>query len=643
MNNAEINISKELIEQSLDGIIISDEHGNIATWNSSMESITGIQKHDTIGKPLWEVQSRLIPVEQKTPELLEQLQSGLKNILELKMDWPGESREQMIACTDGTRKTVQDSSFIIKTNTGMFFGSIIRDITDRKLKEEEIKASEDKYRLLVENLNEGIWYIDKDSHTTYVNQHMAEMLGYTVEEMQGKHLFSFMDERGVELAKYNLERRQKGIKEQHEFEFVRKDSKRIFVQLETAPIIDNKGQYNGAIAGAQDITAKKISDEEHRQYELRLQQTQKLESLGLLAGGIAHDFNNLMGGIFGYMDMAREETKEGKVTSYLSKAMNTIDRARGLTAQLLTFAKGGAPVQQIGNLFPFVQETAKFALSGANVSCHFDVPKDLWACNFDKNQIGQVIDNLIINAQQAMPVGGAIELTARNITLAEKEHPLLANGHYIKISVKDSGVGIPKEHISKIFDPFFTTKAKGHGLGLATCYSITNRHGGCIDVESEPGKGSTFKIYLPATTESASSEIKKSDKTHKGSGTFLIMDDEEVMRDTIGDMLETLGYSVVSKENGKDAIDFFATETKANRKITGIIFDLTVPGGMGGKAAIEEIRKLNKDIPAFVASGYADDPVMKKPVEHGFSASICKPFRKSELSEMLNKYMQTKK
>jgi CheY-like chemotaxis protein len=265
---------------------------------------------------------------------------------------------------------------------------------------------------------------------------------------------------------------------------------------------------------------------------------------------------------------------------------------------------------------------------------------DLWACNFDKNQICQVIDNLIINAQQAMPVGGTIELSARNITLSDKEHPLLRKGNYVKISVNDSGVGIPKELIARIFDPFFTTKAKGHGLGLATCYSIVKRHDGCIDVESEPGKGSTFKVYLPAVTETASDVIKKTVETHKGRGTFLIMDDEAVMRDTIGDMLETLGYAVIRKENGKDAIDFYMSETQENRRIVGMIFDLTVPGGMGGKAAIEQIRETNTDIPCFVASGYADDPVMKNPAAYGFMASICKPFRMSELTEILNKYMK---
>jgi PAS domain S-box-containing protein len=413
---------------------------------------------------------------------------------------------------------------------------------------------------------------------------------------------------------------------------------------ERAHVIRDKDNNVMRVFGTvQDITERKQTDELKAQLELQIQQTKKLESLGVLAGGIAHDFNNLMGGIFGYIDLAMAETKEDTVTSYLSKAITTIDRARALTQQLLTFAKGGAPIQAIAHLFPFIQETAKFALSGSNVLCQFNVPQDLWPCNFDKNQIGQVIDNIIINAQQAMPVGGTIVLSARNITLEENEHPILLKGNYVKISIKDCGIGIQKELLNRIFDPFFTTKAKGHGLGLATCYSIINRHGGCIDVESEQGKGSTFIVCLPASQEAALVAIKPTDKTHKGSGTFLIMDDEKVMLETIGDMLASLGYTVVGKENGKDAVDFFVGEIKGNRKLSGMVFDLTVPGGMGGKAAVEKIRKLDSAIPVFVASGYAEDPVMKNPVEFGFTASICKPFRISELVEMLNKYMQPMK
>ena len=540
---------------------------------------------------------------------------------------------------DGATVWGEVSISLVRDATGkpLYFLPVIKDITDRKIAEEALRESAERYRALADNGQALIWTSGLDKKCNYFNIPWLTFTGKPLEDEVGDGWVNGVhpDDLADCIAVYvnSFDRREKFSMN---YRIRHNSGEYRWIQDDGTPRYNSKGEFIGYIGHCLDITDRKRAEE-------ALSTVQKLESLGLLAGGIAHDFNNLMGGIFGYIDMASEESKDGKVTAYLSKAMNTIDRARALTQQLLTFAKGGAPIQEIGQLFPFVVETAKFALSGANVSCSFDIPEDLWACNFDKNQIGQVIDNLIINAQQAMPVGGTIELSARNITLAEKEHPLLAIGNYVRIAVKDSGIGIQKELVSKIFDPFFTTKAKGHGLGLATCYSIINRHGGCIDVESEPGKGSTFKVYLPASTEAASATSMNTVKTHEGSGTFLVMDDEEVMRETVGDMLMALGYSVISKENGKEAIDFFASETKANRKIAGMIFDLTVPGGMGGKAAIEEIRKVNKDIPAFVASGYADDPVMKKPTEHGFTASICKPFRKVELSEMLNKYMKPKK
>jgi PAS domain S-box-containing protein len=522
------------------------------------------------------------------------------------------------------------------------FAVIFTDITERKQAEAAITAEKERLSVTLRSIGDGVITTDINGDIVLMNRIAEDLTGWKQKDAQGKCLdsvFRIINETTrephenpvqkvlasgeiIELANHTL--------------LISRDGTERIIADSGAPIKDKDDHTIGVVLVFRDMTEK------HKFLEIT-QNSQKLESLGVLAGGIAHDFNNLMCGIFGYMDMALKETKETKVTTYLSKAMNTIDRARALTGQLLTFAKGGAPIQKIDHLFPFVEETAKFALSGSSVLCNFDVPPDLWACNFDKNQIGQVIDNLIINAQQAMPVGGTIELSARNISLAEKEHPVLEKGDYVKISIKDSGIGIPKELLAKLFDPFFTTKEKGHGLGLATCYSIINRHGGCIDVESEQGKGSTFKVYLPASTENVSSARKKTDKTHKGNGIFMVMDDEEVIRDTISAMLETLGYTIVTKDNGKDAINFFISETKANRKIAGMIFDLTVPGGMGGKAAIEEIRKLNKNIPAFVASGYADDPVMKNPNEYGFMASISKPFRLKALVEMLNRYMKPKK
>jgi PAS domain S-box-containing protein len=402
-----------------------------------------------------------------------------------------------------------------------------------------------------------------------------------------------------------------------------------------AVTFDADGAITSMIGTIQDITNQKKSQE-------IMHNVQKLEALGVLAGGIAHDFNNLMGGIFGYIDLANEETRDEKVTHFLTKAMNTIDRARGLTQQLLTFAKGGAPVLKIDSLFPFVQETAQFALSGSSVSCRFEVPHNLWPCNYDTNQIGQVFDNIVINAQQAMPGGGTIHVSAKNISFGNNEHPSLAAGNYVRVSFEDSGIGIPKEILPRIFDPFYTTKTSGHGLGLATCFSIVNRHGGCIDVESEPGKGSTFHVFLPAASGVAgASSAEEPAAEHQGGGTILVMDDEEVIRDILSGMLKSFGYTVVCTENGRDAADFFSAEIKAGRKIVAMIFDLTIPGGMGGREAISGIRALDAGakVPVFAVSGYADDPVMINPADYGFTASICKPFRKKELAEMLAKHL----
>ena len=510
---------------------------------------------------------------------------------------------------------------------GKLEGSIV-DVTERKRLQEELARSEALMSTAIENLPIIFYMIDRNGMFRLSIGAGLKGLGLEQNQVVGQSAFDIYKE-FPEITD-SIHRSLGGEKVHFESHVAGSSYLNICV-----PFSDQQGGFAGIVAVALDIT-------ERRRMEEELQKSQKLEALGLLAGGIAHDFNNLMGGIFGYIDIASEETKESNVTSYLSKAMNTIDRARALTRQLLTFAKGGGPVQQIGNLFPFVQETATFALSGANVSCHFEVPQDLWACNFDKNQIGQVIDNLIINAQQAMPVGGTIELSARNITLAEKEHPILSKGNYIKISVKDCGIGIPKELIAKIFDPFFTTKATGHGLGLATCYSIVKKHEGCIDVESEPGKGSTFKVYLPASSEAAPEETL-SIRRHKGTGTIIVMDDEEVIRTSTRKMLEIMGYNVVCKNDGKAVLDFFASETGAGHKFAGMLFDLTIPGGMGGIEAVAEIRKLGASgpqLPVIVLSGYSDDPAMKNPGKYGFSASLSKPFTMAELSEMLNSYFK---
>jgi len=518
--------------------------------------------------------------------------------------------------------------------------SVVRDITERKQAEDTLRTNEARYAFIANHTSDVIWTLNlATGRYTYVSPSVQRLRGYTAAEVMNQTMAETLTPESLQtttaLIQARLASRKPGDTSSNTSIILAdqpcKDGSVVSTEAAGTLVFDESGTPMEIIGVTRDIT-------ERKKMEASMLNVQKLESLGVLAGGIAHDFNNLLGGIYGYIDLAGESAKDETLSLYLSKAMNTIERARGLTQQLLTFAKGGEPVKKVGNLFPFVQETAKFALSGSNVSCVFEVPQDIWNSDFDRNQIGQVIDNIVINAKQAMPDGGTIAVTAGNVKFVQDEHPPLASGNYVRISIKDSGIGMPQEILPRIFDPFYTTKVTGHGLGLASCYSIIKRHGGCIDVESEPGKGSTFHIYLPATVGSVSSSSEASSFMHKGIGTFLVMDDEEVIRETIREMLRQFGYAVVCKNNGKEAIDFALSEIEAKRKIAGMIFDLTIPGGIGGKEAIGEIKKICPDTPVYVTSGYAEDPIMANPREYGFAASIRKPFRKAELSEMLNIY-----
>jgi CheY-like chemotaxis protein len=320
--------------------------------------------------------------------------------------------------------------------------------------------------------------------------------------------------------------------------------------------------------------------------------------------------------------------------------MESMERAKALTQQLLTFSKGGAPVRKKVSLSALVRETCLFSLHGSNVSCTFSLPADLWHCNIDRNQVAQVIQNLMINALQAMPMGGTIEVSADNAMLAERESPTLQPGRYVHLSVRDHGIGMSEEMLPRVFDPFFTTKTQGHGLGLAISYSIVNRHEGAISVQSALGKGTTFHVHLPACEEPGPEIPEKAPSGHTGTGRILVMDDDEPVRRLIAKMLGSFGYTVVSKENGRDTLDCFIEETKNGRPFVAMILDLTIPGGMGGKEVAEKIRALDKTLPLFVSSGYAGDPIVARPQDYGFNASISKPYTMAGLMEVLEKHLR---
>jgi nitrogen-specific signal transduction histidine kinase/CheY-like chemotaxis protein len=392
----------------------------------------------------------------------------------------------------------------------------------------------------------------------------------------------------------------------------------------------------GAVLVFRDVTEK-------RKIENELLKARNIESLGILAGGIAHDFNNILVGILGNVSLAKrklqKEDKE-KIAERLTGVENAALRAKDLAYQLLTFSKGGAPLLKTMYIHKLIMDSTKFTLSGSSIVCDFFFPDDLWPVDIDRGQLSQVIHNLIINAKWAMPEGGKIEARVENIILDRKSviTGLLPDGKYIRISIKDEGVGIPAEHLHRIFDPYFTTKGKGSGLGLATAYSIIKRHGGLIIAESVTGKGTTFHIYLQASEKNV---LPEADEGIPGSGIgrILLMDDEEIVRDVAEDMLIELGYEITLSKEGTEAIELYREAAKSDRPFAAVILDLTIPGGMGGKDTIQELLKIDPQVRAIVSSGYSADPVMAEYRKYGFRDVIEKPYSLQAVSNALQRVL----
>ncbi len=365
------------------------------------------------------------------------------------------------------------------------------------------------------------------------------------------------------------------------------------------------------------------------------------ESLGVLAGGLAHDFNNFLTAIVGNIYLAKlDAPPQSALSHHLEEAEKATSRAQSVTQQLLTFSRGGAPLKKLIPVRELVEESAGFALHGSKAKCEFCIAQDLWMVEADDSQIGQVIHNLVMNADQAMPGGGAITISAENIALAGALHLSLKPGNYIRISVSDQGVGIAEEYREKIFDPYFTTKHKGSGLGLATCYSIIKRHDGHMTVDSALGNGATFTIYLPASMHTAPAEPVNDQQSVQGSGSVLVMDDEEMVRDVASRILSNLGFTVVCSGDGAEAVELYREALKNGRPFDVVIMDLTIPGGMGGKKALEKLLQLDAGVKAIVSSGYSNDPIMSQFKQCGFRGVVSKPYSVKTLSETVRNVIE---
>lgn len=394
---------------------------------------------------------------------------------------------------------------------------------------------------------------------------------------------------------------------------------------------DDGGRPLRAVGTCQDITDRK------RTAEL-MAKAQKLESLGTLAGGIAHDFNNLLAAIQGNIALIKAESSPtAKVRVLFEEAENACGVAAGVARQLLTFAKGGKPSARACEMKSLLKKSAEFAARGLQARCVCEFDRFPLAARVDPVQTAQVIHNLVLNADQAMPEGGTVAIRAAAVELEPGRVPDLPAGRYVRVEVEDQGKGIAPQHIPRLFDPFFSTKEEGRGLGLSVCHSIMTRHGGAIRLDSRPGKGCVVTLYFPAAEappEPASEETPRS--AHRP-GRVLVMDDDPAVASLFKRTLERLGYQAETASDGEAAITAYSRGLSSGSPFIAVILDLTIQGGMGGLEALAGLRRLDPAVRAVVSSGYSEDPVMADSPSHGFCASLKKPFKLEELSEALLK------
>jgi len=392
------------------------------------------------------------------------------------------------------------------------------------------------------------------------------------------------------------------------------------------------------VATIRDITERKKMEAE------QLKST-KLESLGTLAGGIAHDFNNFLMGITGNLMLAKKRVQPNeKLFEILTRAEAVAFKAKALAEQLITFSKGGMPIKTLSSINDLIKNTVQFSLVGSPVQCNFSLAQNLWSAEFDEGQIAQVITNIVINAKQALADNGRIDIATENVTIADNMENTIAPGKYIGISIRDNGSGIPENIIAKIFDPYFTTKPHGSGLGLSTSYSIVKNHGGFMKVESQPGSGSVFTIYLP-TGNRRISAMKKTEKANfSGKGRrILLMDDDEMVLIPICEILTELEYEVTAVKSGEEAIEAYKKQMETGKRFDLAILDLVVCGGLGGFEAMQQLLKIDPEIRAIVSSGYSKDRIMAEYEKYGFCGVLAKPYQFGEIGKFLFEMINSQK
>ncbi|KAA3595903.1 MAG: PAS domain S-box protein [Calditrichaeota bacterium] len=609
---------KNLIEFIPYGLVVHTKGKILFVNNAAIKMMKAKSSNDFVGKNIQEFVHK---------ESQEVVRERVKKIEEGE-DAP--TIEEKFICFDGSIIDVEVTGTSFLYNNQKCILACFQDVSDRKLIEKAKVENEENFKNIFENSPDAIFVEDYEGNVLNANRAACELHNFSSpRELIGKNVLELVPKKNLDNAHKEFTKLLDGELNQIQSLSLRNDGKEIPVEIRASKIIFNEKK-------ALLLHVRNIS--ERIEMEEEMLKIKKLESIGVLAGGIAHDFNNILTGILANLSLAKILLKDqSDVEARIKEAEKATIRARDLTHQLLTFAKGGLPILSIASIVNLIKDSTKFALRGSKVKSDFLIQEDLWPVDIDKGQIGQVVHNLVLNASQAMQEGGTIQISAENILLENESDLPLEQGNYVKISITDEGTGIAQQYLDKIFDPYFTTKETGSGLGLATTFSIIKNHQGHISVESKIGIGTKFSFYLKATDGSVSTQEVFSKEEIIGKGKILIMDDDEAIREILFDVLQHIGYEAVAISNGFEAIAKYEDAIKRNNKFDAVILDLTIPGSMGGGDTIERLLQIDPNVKAIVSSGYSNSPIMRNYEKFGFQAIIKKPYNVKELSEVLAK------
>ncbi len=626
-----------------DGLMMIGKHGRIIYVNKALEQIVGHKSPEILGShfsdPRWNFQC--------DDAVAGFSDSVFQSVFQTKQ--PLVDKVCRLASSEGAKGVFIVNASVHHDKQGNMAGIavIIRDCTELDRVKTENQEMKTVYERLAQYADEAIFRIQiPDGRITYINEAAEKILGYSLEE--------YHSDAGIQMKVINnnhLETWRTEIQKNSGARNVLKNviitctasaGQTVIMEFTVIAVRNDESHITCFECIGRDITVRRFMEAE-------LAKAQKLESIGLLAGGIAHDFNNIMTAVFGSLALAKMEAiPHSSVYARLVSAEEQCMKAKALTRKLLTYSQGGSPQRKTASIANVIRDAADFALSGKNIECRFMLPDDLWSAQIDETQMHQVVHSLVSNACEAMPRGGTVEIGAQNVHLAADHIQPLKAGRYVKWYVRDHGVGMSQEHLRRIFDPYFTTKqmnsVKGMGLGLAICYSIVKSHEGMIAVESTPGTGSVFTVYMPASSdeneEQKPAEAVKMPASPQAN--VLLIDDEQVLLDVTGSMLRHLGYHVVTAKSHGEAMDHYQRAKESGNPFSLIIMDLTMRGDEGGEIAIRRWKAIHPEVRALISSGYMKDPVIEEYWKYGFVGAMVKPYSLADLKNSLEQVLAGK-